>query len=340
MPKKYSFKDILLILALICLLVVGAFWGREMLINQNNNQQNVVITIPTNPLVEVTTTPTNSPVVVTNAPMNSPVVMTNAPTNSPVIVTSTPVVVTSEPIVQATTTPEIWYIPTYVPVTQAPVTVPPVQVVITATPVPTATQEPVITATSVPTATPEPVITATPVPTATQEPVITATPEPTKVPVTEVPPKYTNEAFETTRSELYKLTAGVNEILPDYTASRKYDLYSYIDFEKTDPYKLFEVLREVYVDTLAHSLDFKFDYDNSVQGIEKTLNTAYCSNCGKVKCIYDRQNDAKMATLLGNVSKNDIMNVNLLLLNFINTNSYVSNENINERLIICCSCGN
>lgn len=330
MPKKYSFTDILLILLLICVLVGGAFWARENLINQNNNQQNVVITVPTNPPVTATNVPLNPTVAVTTVPTNSPVVVTTAPTNPPVVVTAAPVV-------QATATPEIWYIPTYVPATEAPATVPPVQVVITATPAPTATYVPVIqaTVTPVPTATSEPVITATPVPTATPEPVITPTPKPTKA-----PQKYTNEAFEVTSNELYKLTAGVNEILPDYNASRKYDLYSYIDFEKTDPYKLFEVLREIYVDTLAHSLDFKFDYDNSVQGIEKTLNTAYCSKCGKVKCIYDRQNDAKMATLLGNVNKNDIMNVNLLLLNFINSNSYVSNENINERLIICCSCGN
>lgn len=332
MSTKGFWGNFLCVLFMI-LFVIGAI----VLFNtiQNNSQPAV------NDIPAVTNAPTNLPVTVTNAPTNPPVA-TYMPTNSPVVatmvpvVTAVPVVVTEKPkpVIQATATPEVWYIQTYVPATQAPVTVPPVQSVITATPEPviTATPAPVITATPVPTATPEPVITATPVP--------TATPEPTKIPVTQAPSKYTSEAFETARNELYKLTAGVNEIMPDYTASRKYDLYSYIDFEKTDPYKLFEVLREIYVDTLAHSLDFKFDYGNSVQGIEMTLNSAYCSNCGKVKCIYDRQNDAKMATLLGNVSQNDIMNVNLLLLNFINSNSYASTENINERLIICCSCGN
>lgn len=334
MSMKRLFTNILIVFLVLVIIVLAAIIGFNKIDSNRNNSQ---------PIGNVTDSPTNIPV--TQITMQ-PAIPTAIPaeTATPWI----PVVVTNAPESVATATPEVWYIATVAP-TVLPTEVvftPTPKPVITATSVPTATPEPVITSTPVPTATPEPVITTTPVPTATLEPVITATPAPTATPTpvvtaapaTEAPPKYTKEALETARKELYKLTAGINEILPDYTSNKKYDLYNYISVDKINPNDLFVILKDIYINTLAHSLDFQFNYDNTIEGLEMTLNSAYCPNCGKVKCVYKTENDAKMTALLDSVKSSDIMNANMVMLNFLYTNSYVSNDNINERLIICCPC--
>ncbi|MBR4110779.1 MAG: hypothetical protein IKK43_03735 [Clostridia bacterium] len=257
------------------------------------------------PAVNVTKTPQNVDI---TQPTNRPEIPTAKPTatTTPWI----PVIVTNTPQSVATTTPELWYI-----VTVTPNNIP----AVTATPF----------VTSTPTVAPTPIVTVPP----TKAP----TPVPTAV-VTEEPPKYTKEALEAARQELYKLTAGVNEILPDYNASKKYDLYNYITIDKVEPNELFLILKDIYINTMAHSLDFRFEYENTIQGLEMTLNSAYCPNCGKVQCVYKRENDAMMKRLLESVRSEDVMNANMLMLNFLCTNSYISNDNINERLIICCPC--
>lgn len=320
MSSRKFFTNLLIVFLVIVIIVLAAIIGFNKIDSNRNNSQ---------PIGNVTDSPTNIPV--TQITMQ-PTIPTAIPvaTATPLI----PVVVTNAPESVATATPEVWYIATVAP-TALPTEViltPTPKPVITATPVPTATPEPVITATSVPTATPEIVITATPAPTATPTPVVTA------APATEAPPKYTKEALEIARKELYKLTAGINEILPDYTSNMKYDLYNYISVDKINPNDLFAILKDIYINTLAHSLDFQFNYDNTIEGLEMTLNSAYCPNCGKVKCVYKMENDAKMTALLDSVKSSDIMNANMIMLNFLYNNSYVSNDNINERLIICCSC--
>ena len=336
MSVKRLLTRVLIVFLVIVIIVLAAIIGFRYI--NTNNQNNF-------PPVDTTNVPQSTAVIATDVPIIPTV------TNTPFV----PVVVTNVPENVATATPEVWYIATAAPAVKPVITEIP-ENVITATTVPTATPEPVITATTVPTATPEPVITATTVPTATPTPIVTATPTevptpvvtaspteaPTPVvtaaPATEVPPKYTKEALETARKELYKLTAGINEILPDYNANKKYDLYNYISIDQINPNDLFVILKDIYINTLAHSLDFQFDYDNSIEGLEMTFNSACCSYCGKVKCVYKTENDAKMIALLDSVTSKDIMNANMLMLNFLYNNSYVSEDNVNERLIICCSC--
>ena len=322
MSVKRLLTRVLIVFLVIVIIVLAAIIGFRYI--NTNNQNNF-------PPVDTTNVPQSTAVIATDVPIIPTV------TNTPFV----PVVVTNVPENVATATPEVWYIATAAPAVKPVITEIP-ENVITATTVPTATPEPVITATTVPTATPTPIVTATPTevptPVVTASPTEAPTPVVTAAPATEVPPKYTKEALETARKELYKLTAGINEILPDYNANKKYDLYNYISIDQINPNDLFVILKDIYINTLAHSLDFQFDYDNSIEGLEMTFNSACCSYCGKVKCVYKTENDAKMIALLDSVTSKDIMNANMLMLNFLYNNSYVSEDNVNERLIICCSC--
>lgn len=319
MSTRRFLTNLLIVFLVIVILVLVAIIGFDWIDSNRNDSQPNVTDIP---VVQITTQPTVHTTVSTV-------------TNTPWI----PTIVTTAPESVATATPEVWYIVTVAPT---------VKPVITVTPMPTTTHEPVITATPVPTATPVVTINPTETPIVTNTP--TATPvvtnPPTQAPtptqqVTEAPPKYTKEALEIARKELYKLTGGgVNEILPDCVSNRKYDLYNYITLDKINPYELFNILKDIYINTMAHSFDFNFDYCDGIEGLEIVLNSAYCPTCGRLEITYKRENDAKMISLLDSIKYDDIVNANMIMLNFLYNNSYVSNDNINERLVICCSCNN
>lgn len=315
MSTRRFFTNLAIAVLVIIVVVLAALLGFEYMNDSNND----------NPGVNTTNVPTMESVISSTEPIIPNVTVTNTPW-IPIVVTNTPM---------ATKTPEVWYITTVTPNNNP--TVLPTDVIIT--PFPTITVAPTIT--PMPTITPTPTPIVTVVPTAT--PVVTN--PPTQVPtptqqVTEAPSKYSKEALEIARKELYKLTGGVNEILPDYIFNRKYDLYNYITIDKINPYELFEILKDIFINTMAHSFDFNFDYGHGIQGLEMILNSAYCPTCGRLESTYKRENDANMISLLESIKYDDIANANMIMLNFLYNNSYVSNDNINERLVICCSCNN
>ncbi len=296
------FKSIMLVI-LIVILVIFAVILRVNLLDDSVH----------NGFPDVTTTPN-----VNNVETNVPI--TTATPNVPIVT-----VTTTASVPNITQTPEVWYFVTVVPTTKVPPTVsptnkPPEEVL--KTPVPP---------TNVPTKTP-PDITSTPVVTNTNTPTIapTSTPIPTKIPVV-----YDENAFNNVENELSKLAVG-NEILPEYDSNKTYDLYKYISINNIDPYKLFNSLQKIYIDVIAHSFDFSFDYGNNIEGIHCTLESAYCEQCGKLKCVYKRENDTKMTWLLSDVK--DVEKVNVILMEFLYSNTIAGN--FSERLFICCSCNN
>lgn len=304
-------KNILLVFLFICVIVLAVIFRAYFL--ENPPKDNIVNSQPTenaNTYIPVIVTPT---VKVTNTPQ---------PTSAP------------------TATPEVWYFTTVTPnnivnVTEMP-TVLPTDVII----VPTNTPFVTVVPTSVPTATITPTSIPTFEPTATPTTAPTATPIPTAIPTsvpTATPVVYSEEALRHVTNELKKISGGINEILPSYDSVRKYDLYNYISIVNVDPNKLFELLKSIYIDTLAHSLDFKFEYGSTPDGVKKTLETAYCKSCGKLKCVYKEENTAEMANLLGRINFGNIQETNEILMNFLYENTIVE-DNISERLIVCCSC--
>lgn len=320
-------KNILLVFLFICIIVIAVLFRAYFL--ENPPRDNIINPQPTE----------------------------NSTTYIPVIVTpNVNVINTPQPTVIPTATPEVWYFTTVTPnniinVTQAP-TVLPTDVIIviptvTPTNVPTATPIPTVIPTSVPTATPIPTVTPTSAPTATSIPTATPTSAPTVTPIptviptsvpTATPIVYSEEALRIVTNELKKITGGINEILPSYDSNRKYDLYKYISITNVEPNKLFDLLKSIYIDTLAHSLDFEFEYGSTPDGVKKTLETAYCKSCGKLKCIYKNANTAEMANLLERINFGNIQETNAILINFLYENTIVE-DNISERLIVCCSCG-
>ena len=228
----------------------------------------------------------------------------------------------------ASVTQQVVITPSAVPeITNAPSVTPEVIYIATVAPVPTATFAPVVT--WVPTATPVPtatlVPTATPARTATPAPIVTHSPVSTATPV-----PTSDEMLEKFSQELYKMTSGANEILPTYTDSKKFDLYNYVSFEYIDQFKLFEVLKGFFVNTIAHSFDF--DFENTNNDIVAVLNSSYCSECGKLKCVYKTENTAKMNQLLSGVSTSEVARINEALIYYLFENT-IAGESVIERLV-------
>ena len=242
------------------------------------------------------------------------------------IVTMAP---TSLPTVTPTLVPTAT--PTLVP-TATPTPIP------TATPtlVPTATPTPMPTATPtlVPTATPTPVPTATPtpVPTATPTPVPTATPTlvPTAIPT--VNPGIAN--LENIKRQIAKINTS-NEIIPDFSMQKTRDFGSTIDLNCVDSNGLYNSLKNLFVNCIAHSIDIKFSYNGTAEScLSTSLNSAICYNCGRVIMTYKVENTNEMANLMSRIT--NVSYANQIMLDFINEYTAESPYTKDERLTLVC----
>lgn len=218
--------------------------------------------------------------------------------------------------------------PTLVPTT------PPI--IIYVTPIPT------VTPTMVPTHPPI-IIYVTPEPTAipTKKPTSTPTLKPTPIPtpiVTVAPTKNPGpDNLKKIQKELKKMKVS-NEILPDIGGTKKRDFYntiSYFEMSGINEYELYNVLKDVFVNCIAHSVDIAFSYEGSAENrLQNSLNSAICNNCGRVRMTYKKENTSEMSYLMSQIS--DVNYANQIMLNFIQENTATNAGNSNERLTIVC----
>ena len=345
-------SSVLSILAMI-VIAVGIYLIVDMFTADDNTKTYSETPTPT---ITVTVEPTVTP--------EPAVTATPVPTATPEpVATATPVpTATLEPVATATPVPTATPEPVAT-ATSVPTATP--EPVVTATPVPTATPEPVATATPVPTATPTPEPTATPTPeptatptpeptatptpeptaTPTPEPTATPTPEPTATPTPEPTATPTPEPTVSTdeigdrnltnlKNELNKARVG-NDILISRTDGKKYDLYNSISIEYSDDVKLFSYLSEYFTNALGRWIDFKVLNGNStIERLSNTMKSCVSSTDGRIILKYDENRSEKMENLLNAVTREEMHEVNGILLDFLYENTIESPNGPHERLFI------
>lgn len=261
------------------------------------------------------------------------VVTTSMPTATPTPIpwpTAT-LVPTATPVPMVTPIP-IWW-PTATPVPTATLVPTATPILIwwpTATPVPTATPTPIPwpTATPVPTATLVP--TPTPTPTSTPIPTPTSTPTPTPTPKPTVNPGVVN--LEKIRDQLTKMNVA-NEIIPD-TSGKRWDLYQYIDTNYVEPYALYDSLKNIFVNCIAHSVEITFSYDgNAEDRLQRSLQSAKCDLCGNLKMTYNSANTSEMGYLMSQIT--DVNRANYIMLDFLYEHTAIIHEPSQRLTIIC-----
>ena len=200
----------------------------------------------------------------------------------------------------------------------------------TATPMPTIAQMPTVTPTPMPTITPT--VTPTPMPTITPMPTVTPTPTPTITPTPNPGPKN----LENIKRELGRVSES-NEILPLIGGNKGRDFYNSIDLTGVDQWELFEALRNLFVKTIAHSVDMTVASGSSAENtLYYSLRTAVCPGCGRLVMTYNKANTAEMNNILNRVT--DVFQANRIMLDFLNEHTVKNPSNSNERLTVVCGC--
>lgn len=290
-----NLKKFLLVLCLVSLLLILSGCGKEK----------------SEPI------PTVTPTATTNTLYYPFETYTPAPTVQTIIIYVTP-----EPTTTPTMMPKAT--PTVVPTT------PPIIIYVTPIPTATPTMEPIIIY-----LTPEP----TAIPTKRPTPIPTLKPTPTPTPIVTVAPTKNPgpDNLKKIQKELKKMKIS-NEILPDIGGTKKRDFYntiSYFEMSGINEYELYNVLKDVFVNCIAHSVDISFSYEGSAENrLQNSLNSAICNNCGRVRMTYKKENTSEMSYLMSQIS--DVNYANQIMLNFIQENTAANAGNSNERLTIVC----
>ena len=235
------------------------------------------------------------------------------------VATPTPVVILNTTAPTSTPTPS----PTPTP-TPSPTPTP--------TPTPTPSPTPTPTPSPTPTPTPSPTPTPTPTPSPTPTPTPSSTPTPTPTPTPTVNPGPAN--LEKVKEQLKKANVA-NEILPNKGGNKNRDFISNIDTQWIDSNDLFTTLRNFFVDVVAHSFDITFSYEGTPQDrLRNSLNSAVCTNCGRLKMTYDTSHTSEMNYLLSQIDNID--EANRIMLDFLQEHTAMNPNNLNERWFIVC----
>jgi len=198
---------------------------------------------------------------------------------------------------------------------------------------PTLYGTPVPTASPVPTATPPVVL-----PFVTYSPVPTPTPAPTPIPTPKTTQNPGPENLKRLQEEIQKISHW-NEIVPSEGGEKKRDFYQvtqYWEMTFVDSNELYNVLKDVFTNCIAHSIQIEFSYDGSAESrLQSSLNSAVCSHCGRLKMIYKEENTSEMEYLMSQIS--DRNTANRIMLDFIQEHTSSNSKNSNDRLTITCA---
>lgn len=299
-----NLKKVFLVLMLLSVLLVLSGCGKDETKVTLTNTPISSVENPYYPFETYSPAPTVQTIIVYVTPEPTAI-----PTPTPTAV-STPVP-TAQPII-IYITPE----PTTIPIVISTIrpTNPPIIIYVTPVPTAVSTKRPTVTPTIKPTPTPTPFVTAVP----------TQNPGP--------------DNLKKIQKELKKMSVS-NEIIPEIGGTKVRDFYSaisYYEMTYINQHELYNILKDIFVDCIAHSVDITFSYEGSAENrLQNSLNSSICNNCGRLKMTYKKDNTKEMSYLMSQIT--DVYQANQIMLNFIQENTSANPGNSNERLTIVCS---